>query len=230
MANILFLIPARGGSKGLPGKNIKLLNNKPLLHYSIEFARLFAPDENICLSTDSDEIIACAAQVNLAVPFKRPAALASDTAGSYEVLQHAVSFFENQGKKFDTVILLQPTSPIREKKHLLEALGLYTNALDMVVSVKLSKANPYYNLFEENKEGWLRLSKGEGQFTRRQDIPDVFEYNGSLYIINTRSLREKKSFTDFSSIKKYVMDEQYSIDLDTLQDWEYAEFLLKQAR
>src|SRR5882724_8043313 len=100
MAKLLFVIPARGGSKGVPGKNIKLLGNKPLIHYSIEFARLFTTDDNICVSTDSREIAASAAELNLEIPFLRPAALATDTAGSYEVLQHALSFFNQLGKEF----------------------------------------------------------------------------------------------------------------------------------
>ena len=227
---LLFIIPARGGSKGIPRKNIRLLNGKALLHYSIEFARLFTTDDNICLSTDSEEIVSCARQINLEVPFRRPAELATDTAGSYEVLKHALFFFEECGKKFDAVVLLQPTSPLRERKHLEEALQLYTSNLDMVVSVKSSTANPYYNLFEENGEGYLELSKGDGRFTRRQDMPDVYEYNGSLYIINPESLHSRKSFKEFSATRKYVMDEKYSIDLDTLQDWDYTEFLLKKSR
>jgi len=197
MAKLLFVIPARGGSKGVLGKNIKLLGNKPLIHYSIEFARLFTTDDNICVSTDSREIAASAAELNLEIPFLRPAALATDTAGSYEVLQHALSFFNQQGKEFDAIVLLQPTSPLRKKKHLEEALVLYHPSLDMVVSVKIPAANPYYNLFEENEKGYLELSKGKGQFTRRQDMPEVYEYNGSLYIINCRSLRSKNSFGDF---------------------------------
>ncbi len=226
MKKLLFVIPARGGSKGVPGKNIKPLGNKPLIHYSIEYARLFTSDDNICVSTDSEAIAESAAALQLKVPFLRPAALATDTAGSYEVLQHALSFFSQLGKEYDAVVLLQPTSPLREKKHLEEALALYNDTLDMVVSVKISAANPYYNLFEENKEGYLGLSKGKGQFTRRQDMPEVYEYNGSLYIINCRSLRSKSSFRDFSAIRKYVMGERYSIDLDTLEDWNYAEYLV----
>jgi len=224
--NFLFVIPARGGSKGIPRKNIKLFDNKPLIYYSIELARLFTSDENICVSTDSEEISTCVRHVGLEVPFLRPSELATDKAGTYEVLQHAISFYRSKGKEYDALVLLQPTSPLRKKEHLQETMAMYTGGLDMVVSVKESAANPYFNLFEENGQGFLALSK-EGQYNRRQDMPKVYEYNGAIYIINTGSLLSKKSFREFSAIRKYVMDERYSIDLDTPDDWEYAEYLIR---
>ncbi len=224
---LLFIIPARGGSKGIPGKNIKSLNGKPLIQYSIEYARLFAGDTDICLSTDSDTIANAAIDIGLQVSYHRPPELATDTAGSYEVLQHALAYYEKTGTRYDAVVLLQPTSPIREKFHLEEALKLYDSSLDMVVSVQLSAANPYYNLFEEDKNGCLHISKGEGLYTRRQDLPPVYAYNGSIYIINPVSLHEKTSFRSFDRTRKYVMDEKYSVDIDTPQDWAFTEYLLQ---
>jgi CMP-N,N'-diacetyllegionaminic acid synthase len=222
----LFIIPARGGSKGIPGKNIKLLNGKPLLHYSIEYARIFTGDENICLSTDDNKIIACAQTVGLVVPFIRPEALATDESGTYGVLQHAWNYYHKLGKNYDTIVLLQPTSPLRKPNHLQEALALFSAQTDMVVSVKESKANPYYNLFEEDGEGFLTISKGKGNYTRRQDIPKVYEYNGAIYIINTTSLMNKKSFSEFTAIRKFVMEDSFSVDLDTQEDWDLAEYKL----
>src|SRR5215831_8877346 len=113
---LLFIIPARGGSKGIPGKNIKPLNGKPLIYYSIEFARLFSDDQNICITTDSEAIKKTAETIGLAVPFLRPSHLATDTAGTYEVLQHAVGVYKDLAKEYDALVLLQPTSPFREKK------------------------------------------------------------------------------------------------------------------
>lgn len=223
----LFIIPARGGSKGIPGKNVKLLNGKPLLHYSLEYARLFADDEDICLSTDEEHIAACAREIGYEAPFIRPAALATDTAGSYGVLQHAVAFYGDKGISYDAIVLLQPTSPFRERKHLEEALKLFHQELDMVVSVTESALNPYYNLFEEQEDGLLQIAKGPGTYVRRQDVPPVYAYNGSIYIINAHSLRDKSGFSAFSAIRKYVMDEQYALDLDVPADWAYAEFLSK---
>ncbi|MCC7402039.1 MAG: acylneuraminate cytidylyltransferase family protein [Chitinophagaceae bacterium] len=223
--NYLFVIPARGGSKGLPGKNIKLLNDKPLIIYSLEFARLFTSDDNICITTDSDEIADCVKQYGYTVPFKRPTELATDGAGMHEVILHALMYYEQSGKKFDAVILLQPTSPLREKRHLDEALELFNKEVDMVVSVTESEANPYYNLFELDKNGFLVKSK-PGHFITRQECPKVFSYNGALYIINTESLRQEQ-IHKFNKIKMYLMSADYSIDIDTELDWQILKTIIK---
>lgn len=223
---LLFVIPARGGSKGIPGKNIKLLHGKPLIQYSIEFARLFSSDDNICLTTDSLEIQSVAKSIGLQVRFLRPAQLATDSAGSWEVLQHAASQYGGS-ENYDALVLLQPTSPFRKKQHLEEALQQFEKGTEMVVSVKESAANPYFNIFEENEQGFLAISKGNGKYSRRQDAPKVYEYNGSIYIIGMKAMEEKRSFKELIATRKYVMEEKYSIDLDTPDDWEYAEYLSK---
>lgn len=227
MNDCLFLIPARGGSKGIPGKNTKLLKGKPLIHYSIEYARQFVADEFICLSTDSADIAACAKEIGLDIPFLRPGELATDQAGSYGVIKHAVNFYLERGKGIKRIVLLQPTSPFREKFHLEEALRVYDETVDMVTSVTESAANPYYNLFEEDNNGLLQISKGDGRISRRQDAPPVFAYNGSIYIINVQAILRSDNFSHFSRVKKYVMEEKYALDLDTKRDWDFAEFLLK---
>lgn len=223
----LFLIPARGGSKGIPHKNIKPLAGKPLIHYSIEYARLFTTDDNICLSSDDEKIITCAKKVALEAPFIRPAEYATDTASSFDVMKHAITFYQNQGKHYKKLVLLQPTSPFREKEHFIEANALFDDETDVVVSVYEVKNNPYFNLFEEDENHFLKISKGDGKITRRQDCPPVYAFNGSIYIFNIEKLQESNSFKDFSKIKKYLMLEKFSIDLDTPKDWEWAEYCLK---
>lgn len=220
----LVVIPARGGSKGVPGKNIRPLNGKPLIHYTIETARSVFPDEYIMVSTDDQGIREVAEQTGLNVPFLRPADLATDTAGSREVLLHALGQAEAAGYTADTVILLQPTSPFRTATHLREALQLFQPGLDMVVAVKETRSNPYFVLFEDNAEGFLEKSK-TGMFIRRQDCPKVWEINGALYIINADSLRHE-SIGSFKKVVKYVMDEFASHDIDTQFDWEMAEWLM----
>lgn len=223
----LVIIPARGGSKGIPHKNIKLLGGKPLIGYSIDVAKQFTTENNICVTTDDDEIIKVVEDYGLKVPFKRPAELATDTASSNDVLVHALNFFEQQGYTFDVVILLQPTSPFRKVEFLKEAVALYDLSLDMVVSVKETASNPYYNCFEENDNGMLSISKTSLKpITRRQDAPKVWEYNGSIYVINPQSLKEK-GMSHFDYIKKYVMTDLYSVDLDNMFDWKIAELLLQ---
>ena len=219
------IIPARGGSKGIPHKNIKPLAGRPLIYYTIDVARQIVDDEDICVSTDDADIIRCVKDYGLRVPFVRPAELSTDTAGTYEVLLHAYDFYEQQGKHYDTVILLQNTSPFRTAEHVKEAMKLYRDGVDMVVSVKKCSANPYYCVFEENKEGWLHVCKGDGTITRRQDAPIVYEYNGAIYIINADTMK-KMPIHAFPHRLKYVMDEESSLDLDTMLDWKIAESII----
>lgn len=223
----LVIIPARGGSKGIPHKNIKPLNGKPLIYYTIDVARSLVDDDNICVSTDDPDIISCVKEYGLKVPFVRPAALATDKAGTYEVLLHALNYYENQGKSFDKVLLLQNTSPFRTAEHVKGALELYTPDIDMVVSVKEVSSNPYYNCFEEDVDGYLHISKGEGQLTRRQDAPKAYEYNGAIYVINPKSLKTM-TLGKFTKRIKYLMDDLHSVDLDNMIDWKLAEVLLEE--
>lgn len=225
--NVLVIIPARGGSKGIPRKNIKPLNGKPLIYYTIDCARAIVPDKNICVSTDDDEIIDVVQAYGLSVPFKRPSELSTDTAGTYEVLLHALDFYERQGMHFDMIVLLQNTSPFRTPDHVREALALYDDGLDMVVSVKECSANPYYCVFEENEDGYLHICKGDGNISRRQDAPKVYEYNGAIYVINPKSLK-RMPMNKFAKRRKYIMDELHSLDLDTMLDWRLVELLTKE--
>jgi N-acylneuraminate cytidylyltransferase len=220
----LIVIPARGGSKGVPRKNIKVLGDKPLIQYTIDAAKGVFDEEFICVSTDDFEIKSVVEQLGLKVPFLRPNELASDTAGTYEVLLHAISYYESKGYFPDTLILLQPTSPFRTSAHIKEALKLYHESIDMVVSVKETKANPYYILFEEDRNGYLKKTK-EANFTRRQDCPKVWEYNGAIYIINVKALKEK-TISQFTKVCKFEMDETSSHDIDTLLDWRIAEIII----
>jgi CMP-N,N'-diacetyllegionaminic acid synthase len=220
----LFLIPARGGSKGIPHKNRKILAGKPLICYAIDAARKLAADEDICVSTDDDDIIRIVEEYGLRVPFKRPNELAQDGSGSYETIIHAIDFFEKKGRTYETVVLLQPTSPFRTAQHIREAMNLYTTDCDMVVSVCEAKTNPYYVMFEEDKAGYLQHVL-KGSFTRRQDCPVVYEYNGAVYVMNVKALRTK-ALAEFTKNRKYVMTQNVSVDLDTMEDWEYVEFLI----
>ena len=226
MDNTLVVIPARGDSKRLPHKNTKLLNGKPLICYSLEVARTVFDDRHICVSTDSSEIKELVEQSGLTVPFLRPAELATDTASSRDVILHAVDYYRNhEGMTVDQIVLLQPTSPFRTAEHLQEALGLFSASVDMVVSVKETKANPYFTLFELNEEGYLTKSKPH-HFTRAQDCPAVYELNGSIYVINFKSLAASP-ITHFQKVIPFRMEDRYSVDIDTEFDWHFAEFTAK---
>ena len=223
----LVIIPARGGSKGVPKKNIKPLNGKPLIHYTIEAARAVFHDDKIIVSTEDEEIKEIVEKIGLKVPFLRPTALATDETSTYEVLLDTIKQVEKTGYVPDTIILLQPTSPFRNAAHIQSAIKIFKKNLDvdMVTSVKETKANPYYLLYEEDKELYLKKFKITN-FTRRQDCPKVWELNGAIYIINKKSLIVKP-ISLFNKIIKYEMDEKSSIDIDSMLDFEFAEFLLQ---
>jgi N-acylneuraminate cytidylyltransferase len=223
----IIVIPARGGSKGIPHKNIKLLAGKPLICYSIDVARQFCDDNDICVTTDDQEIITLVENYGLKVPFVRPAELATDTCGSSEVIAHAYQFYADKGCHYDAIVLLQPTSPFRKVEFIKEAVALYEESIDMVTSVRPAACNPYYDGFEENDDGLLQISKGDGTIVRRQEAPKVWQQNGSIYVINPKSLIEK-GMGAFSRIKKYAMPESYSVDLDTMLDWKMAELIIKE--
>jgi len=223
----LFLIPARGGSKGIPKKNMKMLGSKPLIHYAIKCAKsVVKKNSKICVSSDDREIITYAQACGIEIPFIRPSELAGDSISQYDVIMHAIDFYEGYNEIFDAVVLLQPTSPLRNSQHLTDALALYNNNLDMVVSVKKTDANPYFVLYEENPNGFLVKVK-EGKFIRRQDCPAVWQLNGAIYIINIKSLKNCSAISELKNVIKFVMPEINSIDIDTELDWEFCEFLLK---
>lgn len=222
----LYIIPARGGSKGIPHKNIKPLGGRPLIAYAIDGARgAGADDRHIILSTDDPAIAETARSLGLPVPYMRPAALATDTAGSREVILDAMDWADSQGIAYDCVVLLQPTSPFRTTDDILGALAAFTPGADMVVSVCESASNPYYNMFETDAEGYLEISKGDGLITRRQNAPRVWEYNGAVYVINPQSIRAM-AMGAFRRRIPYVMPAERSVDLDTPADWLIAETML----
>ncbi|MBW4360336.1 acylneuraminate cytidylyltransferase family protein [Flavobacterium taihuense] len=222
---VLYIIPARGGSKGVLNKNIKSLNGKPLIYYSIEAALEISDSADICVSTDSLEIKKIVEDSGLKVPFLRPSEIATDSATTEDVLLHAINFYKENGADYDYVVYLQPTSPLRNGSHIREALKLIEPTIELIVSVKETDANPYYVLFEENKEGLLKKTK-EGIYTRRQDCPVVYELNGAIYIIKVDKLLEKGY--QKLNMTKYVMPKEASIDIDDIVDFKIAEVLMSE--
>lgn len=218
---ILAIIPARGGSKGLVGKNIKDLCGKPLICWTIDVAKGVLKDEDICVSTDFQSIADVVEDYGLKVPFLRPDSLASDTATTRDVIIHALDFYREQGKEYDVVLLLQPTSPLRTTKHVEEALALYRPDLDMVVSVKKSHAAAVIANDDEN--GFL-IPSLNANVGRRQDMPEYYEYNGAVYVINVQSLYASNTM-NFKRKIKYVMDEEASVDIDTELDLKVVELI-----
>lgn len=222
----LYIIPARGGSKGIPHKNIKPLAGRPLIAYSIDVARELCPEQNrIILSTDDPTIADTARSLGLKVDYMRPADLATDSSGSREVMLDAMDWADARGIVYDCIVLLQPTSPLRTADDVRAALELYTPQVDMVVSVEPAACNPYYNCFETDADGFLHISKGDGLLTRRQDAPPAWTYNGAVYVINPQSLRAMP-MGSFGRRVPSPMPAERSIDLDTPRDWAVAEAIM----
>jgi len=210
----LFIIPARGGSKGIPRKNIVDLGGQPLIHHTINTARCLSDDRHIIVSTDDEEIAAVAEGTGLSVPYRRPPELATDTCGSREVILDAMRWADERGTAYDMVVLLQPTSPLRSIDDVRQAISLYSSDIDMVVTVTESSCNPYYDCFETDEGGFLHVSKGDGHYTRRQDAPRTWQYNGAVYVINPRSIR-RMPMGEFRRRVPSPMPASRSIDIDT---------------
>ena len=221
----LTVITARGGSKGIPGKNTKPLNGKPLILYTVEAAKRVFQDQYIYVSTESQEIKNTVESSGLEVPFLRPTELATDTSSSEDVLKHAIKEAVKKGLLFDAVVLLQPTSPFRNEEHIQSAIIEFEKDPEsLLLSVTEARENPYYTLMEEDKDGFLQKSK-QSNFTRRQDCPSVWNINGAIYIFPKNEFM-KGGFSTLSK-RKFVMNALASIDIDTYSDWTIAESLLK---
>ena len=226
---ILGIIPARGGSKGVPGKNIKLLNGKPLLQYTAEIASQSPYLTELILSSEDEAIITAGKEMKIHVPFIRPLALAQDNTPTIDVIIHALQWFENQGILFDAVCLLQTTSPFRTVGFLNKAVEKFMESdCDALVSVQKvpDEYNPHWT-FEVNQEGNLKIATGEDQIiSRRQELPDTYHRDGSIYITKTEVLLKEHSLYGKRIAFIESSPEDY-VNIDTMQDWEKAEQMIK---
>lgn len=229
MRNILITICARGGSKGIPGKNIKDVGGKPLLAYTIKVAKEFAELHNaeIILSTDSDEIIGVGKEYGLCSEYVRPESLANDTCGKPEAIKDAMLWAEKKyGKKYDYIIDLDVTSPIRTLLDVEECLSMIERDGEAltIFSVNPCARNPYFNMVQENEDGYYSVVLG-GKYTTRQSAPTVYDMNASIYVYRREvfDLEHPRAVTPRSLV--YVMD-HICFDLDEPSDYDYLAYLL----
>lgn len=231
--NILVLIPARGGSKSIPRKNIKNLCGKPLIAWSIEAALKNNLVSRVVVSTDDKEIINIAKKYGAEIPFVRPSHLALDTSTTLEVVKHAVNWFkENENIKYDIVVLLEPTSPARMHFHIDEAIKVFLNEeYDSVVSISRvpSHYNPYwqFTLGKKNKLNCFVEGNIKDIITRRQDLPDTYTRNGAIYVLKSKNFLNNKPSLYGDNVFGFLMDDKYSVDIDSLEDWKEAEIKIK---
>lgn len=223
---MLAIIPARGGSKGLPNKNLRLLNGKPLICYTIEIALSCSYITHVLVSTDSEEIAEVARKAGAWVPSLRPDELATDMATSIDVYLYTLDLLKmDYSLNFDSFIVLQPTSPLRTLNDVYKSIDIFKqNNADSVISYTKEHHPVYWhkNIDDKGKISDIFL---ENNFSNRQQFPVTYYPNGAVYIFKTNLIKEsKKYYTD--KTLAYLMPRNRSVDIDDIDDFIYAEFLL----
>jgi len=225
---IVCVIPARGGSKGVPRKNIRNLAGKPLIGYAIEQSQQSQYIDRTIVSTEDMEIAAVSKHYGAELPFVRPVDLADDHTSTIDVLLHSINWLEeNEKYDFQILVLLHATTPLRSVKDIdlsIEKL-IETNA-ENVFSVTEAHRNPYFNMVEINNDGQVMLVK-KGDFNTRQSAPIVYDMNSSIYVWWKDILKEKKKII-LERTEVYVMPKNRSVDIDDSIDFTMAEVLLKE--
>lgn len=220
---ILTLIPARGGSKRLPGKNIRVLGGKPLIVWSIDVAKDIAEICDILVSTDDPGIAAVCTEAGAFVPWLRPANLATDTASSVDVVLHALDWYEAENGVVDGVLLLQPTSPFRTRETVRKGIELFVkHERQPVLGISLTHAHPMWSLKMEG-DYLVPFLQDHGLATRSQDLPPVYVVNGSFYLIKPAELRANRTFFGATAIPLLIESPQEALDIDTEWDWTVAQ-------
>jgi N-acylneuraminate cytidylyltransferase/CMP-N,N'-diacetyllegionaminic acid synthase len=224
---VVAVIPARGGSKGLPGKNIVPLMGKPLICYTIEAAKNSKYVTRIIVSTDDEKIAKIAKENGAEVPFLRPADLAKDETPSLPVVQHAVKYIEDaEGCIMDVIVLLQPTSPLRNETYIDDAVEkILGTGADSVITVCRVKQHPYWNFIAKG-DSLCPFIRNDVNPTRRQDLPETYAPNGAVYVVRRDVLFNQNSILG-KDIRAVVMPVEESIDIDGYFDLFIAEMTLK---
>lgn len=231
MDNILITICARGGSKGIKGKNIRNLAGYPLIYFTIKQAKKWGKAEHIVVSTDSKEISDAAKKYGADVPFMRPKRLSTDKAPKIPVIRHALRASEKLYKmKFNIVMDLDVTSPIRSDIDLEESYKLFKRKLPKTLfSIVKAHKNPYFNMVEETNGGRMILCKNKKYFGSRQTAPQVYDMNASIYIYKRDYLLNKKNISPISDNSiGYLMDNLGAYDIDSEIDFKFIQFLVKE--
>lgn len=229
-SKILALILARGGSKGIPKKNIKILKGKPLLAYTIEEAKNSKYIDRIILSTDDKYIANTGKKYGAEVPFIRPEKLATDEATSEDTMIHAIKWLQdndNYNPKY--TMLLQPTSPLRIKKDIDKSIELIINkGADSLVGLVKSDKHPYWMMEIKNGEV-VPFDERKTEYNRRQELPPIYIINGAMYIVRTELLLKEKNLQPGYTVP-YIMPKKRSVDIDDMMDWRFVEMLIEERR
>jgi len=229
---ILLTICARGGSKGVKNKNIREISGKPLIVYTIETAKKWGKANRIVCSSDSNDILEIAEKHGVDIPFIRPKELSNDDVGKVEVIRHAAVECEKKyNEKYDIIVDLDVTAPIRSKHDLDNCLKIFNEKKpDVLFSVVKARKNPYFNMVEEKADGFVKIVKPlENDVLSRQNAPKVYDLNASIYFYDREFLFDKKNETVTSTDKAaiYVMDDISAVDIDSELDFRFIEFLIE---
>jgi CMP-N-acetylneuraminic acid synthetase len=221
---IFSFIFARGGSKGLPGKNIKLLNGEPLIAYSIKIAHKIDRIERVFVSTEDEEIAKIAIE-NGAEIIHRPVNLAQDDSPEWEAWKHAIDYLHSQGEEFDIFLSLPTTSPLRSVSDVTACLDLLDNDTDFVVAITESSRSPYFNMVSESTDGYISLMMtSKVKHSRRQDVPLSYDMTTIAYVARPTFILSNNNIFD-GNVKAYKAPKERSIDIDTSLDFSIAEML-----
>ncbi len=215
----LALIPARGGSKGIPGKNIRELHGMPLIAHTIQAARKCLYIDEVIVSTDSEKIADIARSYGATVPFLRPASLAGDKSKTIDCVLDALEQLE---ETYDVLVLLQPTSPLRTEEDISNAIEIYSKGEEDLVSISEVQDSPV--LIRQLQNGRLTPLLEQNSTIRRQDMDPYYRVNGAIYINDINKLSKDTSFNDNSGY--YLMEAEHSVDVDTLADMALCEYYL----
>ena len=224
--NNIAIIPARSGSKGLKDKNIKMLNGKPLLSYTIEAAVKSGQFEEVMVSTDSEEYAKIAKKYGASVPFLRSLDLSTDAASSWDVVEEVLEAYKSNGREFDTVCLLQPTSPLRDSNDIISAYARYEekDAIAIVSVCEMEHSPQWSNTLNEEQElnGFIKRNNA----IQRQAIEKYYRLNGAIYIVKTEEFCNDR-FLYREGCYAYIMEQTKSVDIDTELDFKIAEVYMK---
>jgi len=224
---MIAIITARGGSKGLPGKNVRMLHGKPLIAYTVEAALQSKNIEKVIVNTDDDIIANVASAYGAELPFMRPEHLATDSARSIDVLRHTLDWFKINSEPLEEVVLLQPTSPLRNSTHIDEAIDLYRQKeAEAVISVTANQHPIFWSKYLDADHRFENVFKETGN--NRQAYKETYIPNGAIYVLRADLIYNGNFYTKKSY--GYVMNRNASVDIDTLDDFEYCEFLLNKLR
>lgn len=222
---LLCVITARAGSKRVPGKNIRILGDKPLVMWSIDVAKNIDSICDVLVSTDDPMVAEVSKEAGVLVPWLRPSSISGDKASSVDAVLHALNWYEEERGLVDGVMLLQPTSPFRTKKTILEGINLFAmHNYRSIIGVSMTSENP----------AWMLIKKGDFIVplmdhncfgARSQDLPNIYIVNGAFYLISPSDLRKHRAFLLKETIPIIFKSEEESVDIDTEHDWSIAEMI-----